>query len=373
MPPRPDALLDRWLRAGLLDPAAAERIRVFEAEHAARAGLRWPAWIAIALGALALGAGVLLFVAAHWDTLAPGTRFALVLALVAVFHLAGVALADRLPPLAMAAHALGTIALGAGIYLAGQIFHLQAHWPAGLLLWALGAWAGWLLLREWPQGLLAALLTPAWLAGEWTEAAGRASGAGVPIVAGLLLLALTYLAADGERADFAGLRRALVWAGAVAVLPLGIILPMVVHAAPPILHPLPAALAATGWLGAIGGPLAVAVLLRGRDAAPLIAAALWVGWAGTLEVLPDVVTYLWAAIGAVGLVAWGLRDGHATRVNLGTAGFALALLAFYFSEVMDRLGRSMSLVGLGVLLLAGGSLLERARRRFVVQARERSA
>ena len=53
------------------------------------------------------------------------------------FHLGG-AYADRVPALALTLHACGTAALGGGIFLAGQIFHLQEHWPGGLMLWARG-------------------------------------------------------------------------------------------------------------------------------------------------------------------------------------------------------------------------------------------
>ena len=46
------------------------------------------------------------------------------------------------PALSATLHACGTIGLGAGIFLSGQIFNLQEHWPGGLLLWAIGAWVG---------------------------------------------------------------------------------------------------------------------------------------------------------------------------------------------------------------------------------------
>ena len=88
-----DDLLTRWTGAGLLDEAVAARIRAFETEREGPPHLRWPMRLAIAFGALLLGAGVLLFVASHWDALAPSQRFALVLALVAVFHVAGAAVA----------------------------------------------------------------------------------------------------------------------------------------------------------------------------------------------------------------------------------------------------------------------------------------
>jgi uncharacterized membrane protein len=72
------------------------------------------------------------------------------------------------------------------------------------------------------------------------------------------------------------------------------------------------------------------------------------------------------------MIAWGVREGRSERVNMGMAGFALTLLFFYFSQVMDKLGRSASLIGLGLLFLAGGWALERLRRRLVAQAREAS-
>jgi hypothetical protein len=50
---------------------------------------------------------------------------------------------------------------------------------------------------------------------------------------------------------------------------------------------------------------------------------------------------------------------------MGAVIFAATVLAFYFSQVMDKLGRSLSLVGLGILFLAGGWALDRLRRRLV--------
>ena len=81
--------LERWTAAGLVDPAAAARIRAWEAEHGGEERKSRLALIAFAFGALLLTAGVLLFVAAHWDRLAPGGRFALVLAMIAVLHAGG--------------------------------------------------------------------------------------------------------------------------------------------------------------------------------------------------------------------------------------------------------------------------------------------
>ena len=143
--------LVRWADAGLIDAATAQQIRAYETAHAGTAGLRWPILIALGFGGLMLGGGVLLFVAAHWDALSPGQRFGLVLLLVAGFHVAGALVAERFQGLSTALHAVGTAAFGAGIALAGQIFNLDEHWPAGILMWAVGAGAGWWVLRQLPQ------------------------------------------------------------------------------------------------------------------------------------------------------------------------------------------------------------------------------
>jgi hypothetical protein len=35
---------------------------------------------------------------------------------------------------------------------------------------------------------------------------------------------------------------------------------------------------------------------------------------------------------------------------------------FYFSDIFDKMGRSLGLIGLGILFLAGGWALEKTRR-----------
>jgi hypothetical protein len=60
-----------------------------------------------------------------------------------------------------------------------------------------------------------------------------------------------------------------------------------------------------------------------------------------------------------------VRESSRQRINLGMAGFALAVMGFYSSSVMNRMDRALSLILGGVLFLGGGWLLERARRRLV--------
>jgi uncharacterized membrane protein len=371
--------LVRWTNAALIDPATAERIRAYEAGQDAHQGLRWPTLLAIGLGGLLLGAGVLLFVAAHWDTLSPAERFGLVLALVAVFHFAGALTVERFSALSTALHAVGTICLGAGIFLAGQIFHLQEHWPGGVLLWAIGAWAAWALLRDWPQAALAALLTPIWLSGEWTEATYGWLGREKILAEGLLLLAITYLTANAPSKE-SPVRSALAWIGGLALIPLAaaVVVSDAMGWRQDLVQP-DDSYRALGWVTALGLPLLVAWALRGYSAWMNGVAALWVVALGTtgFRAAPgaegfarewhELGPYGLCALGAVGLIAWGLNEGRKERINLGVAGFALTVLVFYSSTVMDKLGRSASLIGLGLLFLLGGWAMEKTRRRLVAR------
>jgi uncharacterized membrane protein len=365
--------LERWLRAGLIDPATADRIRAFEAEQDHGAGLGWPVRIALGLGGLLLGAGILLFVEAQWDVLSPFARFLLVLSMVGALHAAAASVGESLPVLSSMLHAVGTIALGAGIFLCGQIFNLDEHWPSGFLLWAVGAAAGFALLRDSPQLGLAAVLWPAWLASEWIDDLSVAH-AQRPLAAGLVLLAVTYFTAT-TREQRSEHRRMLQWIGGIALVPMlvmviafGIDRPMRLE----MLQHAPGWLA-FGWGVALLLPLGLGRMLHGRWPWEIGVAAAWV------IVLVEICTrisrvdespwlYLWCGVGAIGMVAWGVRETVTARINVGVLLFALTLLAYYFTNVFDKLDRAASLLGLGVLFVGVGFALERTRRRLVRRA-----
>ena len=364
--------LQRWTEAGVLDSQTAGRIREFEASREP-AGMRWPVVLAIAFGAIMVAAGVLLFVAAHWDDLSPTQRFLIVLVMIAGFHLAGGLVITRLRTLGMSLHAIGTVALGGGIFLAGQIFNLQEHWPGGILLWAIGAVLSWVVLGDWLQATLGALLLPAWIASEWSVRAEHYLGRELLLVQFLVLMAITYLSAGRGREE-SYFRRALVWTGSLTILPLSVIL--AVGAAEFFwtrsIARLPFFLHWVGVLMAFALPLIAAAVLRGKGIVWNLGYALW-AFAFTLldgrDLFQNITEYLLCAAASVGLVFWGLQENQGERINLGVAGFALTIIVFYFSNVMGKLGRSASLIGFGLLFLLGGWQLEKLRRKLVARTK----
>lgn len=344
--------LARWLAAGVVDTETAARIRDFESKHTEGPQFRWSAIVALAFGGLLLGAGILLFVSAHWEELAPMARMALIVVMVAVFHVGGAFV--RFPALSTTLHAVGTIVLGGAIGMAGQVYNMAEHWPVMILMWAAGAWAGVLLLRDWAHIVLAALLTPGWIYSE-SEVRLDYKSTGV-LTAFLFLLSIAYMSAisPGRRESW---RRALNVVGCVAVIPTALSL-LVNYGRYRDLSP---------WaLLLLLLPAIVAWMLRGSQSWQL---AIWLPWALALTFVArekvELACYFLYAAGSLLLLWWGMRESRAERVNIGVAGFAGTVLVFYFSNVMSTLNRSLSLILLGVIFLAGGWQLEKLRRRLI--------
>ena len=374
----------------MIDAATAERIRAFEAGDESRATLRWPVILALAIGGLLVAASITLFVAAHWDRLSPAERFTIVLLMVGAFHIAAAFAAEKFSALSVTFHAIGTVAFGAGIFLSGQIFNLQENWATGILLWAAGAAIGYMVLRQWPQAALAAILAPSWLVAQWGVTTRWGWRAEYPVSVGIMGLAAAYLSARRDAEDSAT-RKSLAWIGGMALLPACVVgIWAAVESSRYSYEPWRDAVSAkwqfAGWAVAILVPLAVGWLVRGAESWKNGLAVAWACLAtvtaiyshskkpGTYVADADfgmiVLLYLICALGATGMILWGFSDRRKERVNLGIAGFALTVLFFYFDGFMDKLDRSLSLLILGVICIAGGYALERTRRRLVAKMEE---
>jgi uncharacterized membrane protein len=344
-------LLDHWLRAGLLDAETAAKIRAFEASRPDTRRIRWPVILALLFGGVLLATGLFLFVEAHWDTLSPAARIGIVMAALASVHIAA-AFSGKFPALATTLHAIGTASLGGAIAISGQVFNMDEHWPFAILLWAMGAWAGFALLRDIPQLVMAAVLTPMWIVGEVVDYERFLPDPSPWTAAFVAMVALTYLSAT-RREETATWRHALGSIGSVAVIPAWILAAV-----------MPRAPFSGAWLLLL--PVPIAYALRGRQSWPVLA------WSGgiILQVLANankmpIAGHLVAGLASVALAGWGIVELRKERVNLGLAGFVLCVLSFYFSYVADAINRSLGLIVLGVVFLAGGWQLERLRRKLM--------
>ena len=378
-----ESLLNRWQSAGALDADTVARIRAWEEQQHKPGGLRWQGMVALILGAMLLACGVVLFVSAHWDQIGPGFRYALVIGMVTLFHLAGAFTRKGYRGLSTALHAVGTVSTGAAIALVGQIFNIEAHWPAAVLLWALAALAGWILLQDEVQQVLTLLLLPAWMLSELGFYVSGHIGDQVYIGRFLMVWAALYLTV------FLGSKRKAVQGILFAVSAIAAVVAVVLMleswASWDDQTFISLATRLWGWLLIALLPLLFSVVRVLKSTIPVaIAIALSVAlpwcyrtWKGQIlmgpnrgpytETAPNLLAYALVAAFAVFVIWWGVRLASRALVNLGVVYFAGAVGWFYFSNIYDEIGRSMGLIFLGVLFLAGGWALEKTRRNLLAR------
>lgn len=439
--------LPRWVEQGWVAPE--HRQAILEDIAARTGGVRHTPLVFGVLGVLLFGAGVISFFASNWAFIPKLVKLAVLFgAMWAAFAGTGWLLTVKQQTERGLAHALlllGVILYGANIMLIAQIYHIQSHFPNGVLLWALGAlavtylvpsqviaafgialsalWAGMDLFGDlagglptpipyaevvyWPFLIVLMAFVPSILQHSWRYAAWLA-------VLGLIVWGAVSLILLGEEQ----------FTSPVYVLQVGLLLSLAVFLLGVALErlvrfellafPLRRLGMLAGLLSFYGLTLRYAHGIGDRiapDAASMewavgtFAAALLVAamfalqqlltpkserksysvW-GYVLLLLIVITILDnlftpAAFGAatiiylafnllfLGAVVWLIYTGYHSadrfRVNSGFLFFAAALLTIYFDNFWALLDRSFFFMGAGVLLIGGGFLLERQRRRLV--------
>lgn len=387
-----ETLLKRWESAGVLDAEAAARIRLWEStqlssgtqrselkSEAHESGLAWQGRLALILGGILLASGIVLFVSSHWDQLGPGMRYALVMAMVTTFHLGGAMTRERYPATSSTLHAVGTVSTGAAIALVGQIFNIQEHWPAAILLWAIAAFCGWVLLRDQAQQTLSLLLIPSWLICEWGYAAENHIGAEVYFGRFLFVWSILYLTLfiDTQRRIVRGV---LFGVSAVAAVTSMFFL-VTSWRSGYGMQPLPPLHTRFwGWVIIAAVPLLFSLAGLRKSTLPVVAAIAFVialpwcervwtehysygsTYGSYTRNEPNLLAHALVAAFCIFLIWWGVRQASRGLVNFGVIAFGATVAWFYFGDLFDKLGRSLGLIGLGILFLAGGWALEKTRR-----------
>lgn len=379
----------RWVAEGLVTAEQAAVLRQrYPAAGADREVGRGRAATALAvIGALAVGFGVIGFVAANWEEMPHGARLALLTGAVAGAYAAGYQLRERtgrLPRVGEALYLLGVLLFGASLFLVGQMYHVEAHDPLALLLWAAGAFAVAVVVRSRAIAVAALLIFSGWIAFE----AGTAledSGDGP---AALAVLAVFYGGALYGLGTAALRRVRRAWLHetglASAARRLGLLLAaagIFVFTFSEAADELDGAASELGT-GLQAGFLLLAVLAlagaaalarderpSGRwEAAVLVAGvgvllvAVYAGGSGGLYAL--LFNLLFAAV-ALGAIYAGYLSDEPWLVNLGVLFVAVDLVARYFDVFWSALPRSAGLIGAGLLILAIAWFLERQRQRLL--------
>ena len=246
----------------------------------------------------------------------------------------------------------------------------------------LAALAGWACSSDEAQQTLALLLFPAWILSEFSFAAEGHIGKDVYMGRFLIAWAVLYLTI------FLGSRRKVVQgilfaASAIAAL-VGVVVLLGGWRSWGQQAYLPIGVRGWGWVDIAALPLMLACIKLRKSLVPVAVAIVfstvlpscqrvWTevfdnGAGGRYPYVnnePNLAAHALVAAFTVFIIWWGVHQASKALVNLGIAGFSIAVGWFYFSNIFDKVGRSLGLIGLGVLFLAGGWVLEKARRRLI--------
>jgi hypothetical protein len=254
-------------------------------------------------------------------------------------------------------------------------------------MWAFAALAGWILLRDELQQALTLLLFPAWM---YSELEFYAEGhIGMSAYAGRFLIVWALLYLTVFLSSKKAIVRWILFAVAAIYLIAGIVAALVGWRSWSGTETfLSFHFRVWAWLAIAALPLVIALFKRRDSAIPVLMAILFslaLPWCMRIHVEhndfgnyhntytysePNLVAHALVAAFAVFVIWWGVRRASKALVNLGMIGFAIAVGWFYFSDIFDKVGRSLGLIGLGVLFLAGGWALEKMRRRLLARMHE---
>lgn len=394
--------IDEQGRQGILQDAAGSRHAHLSATFAL-------------LGALLLGMGAITFIAANWQQLNGLTR--LLIGLGGLYANTGLLfVVDRQQPGHWLFHGLVlllVILFGANIMLIAQTFHINAHWPNGILLWSLGAVVISLLLNSQLAMAAALLLSMLWsgsealefkrfllaypgflaLIGSWIvfrrwSLALRFWGLALIWWLGIEVLgrydpgpeALQLLWLTGFILLFSGLLlgrvRRLAWTaptlidyGALAVLGMGWLLSF-----PELLNW--GHTEVDSWLGMrlLAGLIVLGLVSQLLRTYSLLQWSAWLPILAALVLItPEWFASPWVPVlfnlfyfAGLLLLIWQAAMAHDRRMQSIALGFfLLSLLGRYFDTFWGLLDRSLFFAGGGLLLIAGGWWFARKHRHRV--------
>ena len=344
------------------------------------------------LGAALVGLGIITFFAANWDEISRAVKLGALIAGVVLSYGAGYLLWQRLgyTAVGIALVLLGSIIFGAGVHLIGQIYHVPVDHPNLIAFWFLGVLPLAYAIRSRPVMVLAIVLfmaavgfrlsyweqfvgpvdfiaIPALYVGlglavysigrvkqqfpTWDDLGSVFRAIGLVVAFGALYLTTFLdLHEGGGEVDVPGYR---YWVLAYAVAVVAVVsLAWVAWR-----RRLPPRQSPTEYV-----ELAAVVLL-------LAASHLVVHVPSEDAAVYTIVFNVLFALSVLGILVSGYLQGNEGRVNLALALIALFIISRYFEYSTTLFDLSLVLVGAGIILLAGGFLLERGRRRLLTAMR----
>ena len=340
------------------------------------------------LGAALLGLGIITFFAANWDEIPRGVKLGALVAGVALSYGAGYFLWQRLgyAAVGIALVLLGCIIYGAGVHLIGQIYHLPVDHPDLTAFWFLGVVPLAYAIRSRPIAVLAIVLFLAAVGFRlqyWEQFSGDLDFLAIPALYAGLGMAIYGLGRVKQLfPDWDGMGGAFRAVGLVVAFgSLYLLTFHDLHSDGGAVEGVESRYWSLAYVAAVVAVASLAWVARRQwrilrsslnDIGELVAVVLLLAACHLLihvpsddEIVYAIVFNALFALSALGLLVSGYLQGNEARVNLALALIALLIISRYFEFSATLFDLSLVFVGAGVILLAGGFLLERGRRRLL--------
>ncbi|MBC7462342.1 MAG: DUF2157 domain-containing protein [Thermoleophilia bacterium] len=372
-----------WVDAGLISSDQAAAIVAHEAASTESPGGRVAGMLGV-IGALLVGLGVLLTVAANWESVSDAGKLAVIVVTMIAAYGAGIAADLRRAPrwMAIAGYVVGTLVFAGGVFLLGQVYNVRAHDPLGFLVIAVTASAVTLLVGSRVVGWIAGLAWFAWALHEfiWSVTGSSDDRSALVIctaglLTGCLALVVGWLLARVEWRDTSGRLDADALGLPLRTLALlslltGLVVASFFWRADGFGEAFGGVTAA--WVVVFVAALAASALFArlSRDAhARPIAVALTVtvvaiaasAFAPSAVVLAIVANLLLLAGGA-GLLTLGLVDDRPFEYGWGVAWIITLVGARYVDVLVSLSFGGLAFVGAGMLLFGIAWAIGRSRR-----------
>jgi uncharacterized membrane protein len=151
--------LPQWVDASIISPTQADALR---RRYPIRDTLSLGRLLITGIAAVMIGLGVILLFAYNWADMGKASKLAVIFSALIGAHALALITRSRSTVYSESLFALGTMLMGAGIFLVGQIYHLDSHYPDAFLFWSLGALSLAWALPSLTQAFLAITLVIGW-------------------------------------------------------------------------------------------------------------------------------------------------------------------------------------------------------------------
>ncbi len=151
--------LPQWVDKGIVSASQADTLREL---YPLRDTLNLGRLLLTGIGAVMIGLGVILLFAYNWADMNKVSKLAIIFTSLITAHVLAMVMRARNTVYSESLFALGTMLMGAGIFLVGQIYHMDSHYPNAFLLWSVGALALAWALPSLTQSYLAVVLVISW-------------------------------------------------------------------------------------------------------------------------------------------------------------------------------------------------------------------